>query len=144
MKVSAERGAAPLRVTFRATCASAKYRWRFGDGARAEGRTVRHTFLGGRFAPTLVTASGVTKLPAVTSVALTIAAPRKADYGATVTLSAKVKPRMPVRLEPDLVLTHAWQAAETSAVLRAQGIPVLALVSVQSYEDIRRTLVLLR
>lgn len=46
-------------------------------------------------------------------------------------------------LRPDLVVTHAWQAAETTQTLRAQGVPVLVLASAQSYDDIRRTLALL-
>ena len=71
VKVSSARGAAPLRVTFHAKCASPAYRWRFGDGTTAHGRTVTHTFGGGRFSPVLTTKSGRTKLAPVTSVALT-------------------------------------------------------------------------
>jgi hypothetical protein len=98
VKVSAERGAAPLKVTFRARCASPTYRWRFGDGSIATGKVVKHTFAGGRFNPLLVTEAGRTRVRPVTSVALSVVGPRKADYGAEVTLHAKVKPRMPVRL----------------------------------------------
>jgi ABC-type Fe3+-hydroxamate transport system substrate-binding protein len=46
-------------------------------------------------------------------------------------------------LAPDLVLTHAWQAAETSEVLRAQGIAVLSLPSARSWADVRATIALL-
>jgi peptidoglycan hydrolase-like protein with peptidoglycan-binding domain len=96
--VSTERGAAPLRVTFRAECSSTRYRWHFGDGATAGGRKVTHTFQGGRFAPTLATAKGTTRVRPVTSVSLTVVAPRKADYGETVTLRATVRPKVPIRL----------------------------------------------
>jgi peptidoglycan hydrolase-like protein with peptidoglycan-binding domain len=100
--VSSDRGAAPLRVTFRATCESSTYRWRLGDGRTAVGATVRHTFGGGRFTPTLTTDSGVTRVRPVTSVALSIVAPRRADYGEKVTLRARVKPQVPVRLRGQL------------------------------------------
>jgi N-acetylmuramoyl-L-alanine amidase len=95
---SAVRGAAPLRVTFRAHCTSAAYHWSFGDGATGHGQVVTHTYRGGRFAPSLSTDAGRQRLAPVTSVALTIVAPRKADYGATVTLHAHVVPNVPVRL----------------------------------------------
>jgi iron complex transport system substrate-binding protein len=45
-----------------------------------------------------------------------------------------------IELHPDLVVTHAWQAAETTDVLRRQGTPVLVLKSATSYEDIRATI----
>jgi len=45
-----------------------------------------------------------------------------------------------IALHPDLVVTHEWQAAETTQVLRAQGVPVVVLRSARSYEDIRETL----
>ncbi len=44
-----------------------------------------------------------------------------------------------ILLHPDLVVTHAWQAAETTAVLRSEGTPVLVLKSAASYDDIRAT-----
>lgn len=44
---------------------------------------------------------------------------------------------------PDLVVTHAWQSADTTQVLRSQKIPVLVLPSATSYEDIQNTLRLL-
>jgi iron complex transport system substrate-binding protein len=45
-----------------------------------------------------------------------------------------------IAMRPDLVVTHAWQAAETTAVLREQGTPVLVLKSATSYDDVRSTL----
>jgi hypothetical protein len=98
VKVSAVRGEAPLRVTFRALCPSVAYRWSFGDGKSAPGPSVTHTFRAGRYAPRLTTDSGRVELPAVTAIALRLVAPRSAGYAAYVTLQAKVKPKMPVRL----------------------------------------------
>jgi iron complex transport system substrate-binding protein len=43
-------------------------------------------------------------------------------------------------LAPDLVVTHVWQSADTTSVLRARGIEVVVLQSAQSFDDIRRTL----
>jgi iron complex transport system substrate-binding protein len=45
-----------------------------------------------------------------------------------------------ITLRPDLVVTHAWQAAETTTVLREQGTPVLVLRSATSYADVRSTM----
>ncbi len=99
VKVSLARGAAPLRVSFRATCASESYRWAFGDGKVARGRSVAHTYAGGRFTPVLATGSGAHRLAPVTSVALSLSAPRRAAYGERVTLHASVKPEVPVYLD---------------------------------------------
>src|SRR5690242_4305514 len=97
-KISAVRGAAPLRVSFRALCTSSTYRWDFGDGRTAEGQAVTHTYAGGRFAPRLATDAGTDRLAPILSVALSIVAPRKADYGQSVTLRAHVVPKVPVRI----------------------------------------------
>jgi iron complex transport system substrate-binding protein len=43
-------------------------------------------------------------------------------------------------LAPDLVVTHEWQSADTTSILRSQGIPVIVLKSATSYADIRATL----
>ena len=96
--VSAVRGAAPLRLSFHAGCPSAAYRWSFGDGTAGDGPSATHAYAGGRFAPTLSTDSGTQRLPVITSVALSLVAPRKADYGERVTLHAQVVPKLPVRL----------------------------------------------
>jgi peptidoglycan hydrolase-like protein with peptidoglycan-binding domain len=95
---SAVRGSAPLRVAFRAHCVSGSYRWVFGDGAVATGQSVKHTFAGGRFTPILTTDAGTHRVAPVTSVALTVITPRKADYGASATIRAAVRPQVPVRL----------------------------------------------
>lgn len=46
-------------------------------------------------------------------------------------------------LEPDLVITLAWQNQETTAVLRRERIPVLILRTGEDYESVRETLALL-
>jgi len=96
--VSAMRGAAPLRLSFHARCPSAGYHWDFGDGIAGDGASVTHTYAGGRFTPALSTDSGTQRLAVITSVALSLVAPRKADYGERVTLHAQVVPKLPVRL----------------------------------------------
>jgi hypothetical protein len=95
---SAVRGPAPLRVSFHALCTSATYHWDFGDGTAADGARVTHTYAGGRFRPSLATDGGTRSLAPVTSVALSLVAPRKAEYGARATLRARVVPPLPVRL----------------------------------------------
>src|SRR5207302_1347647 len=75
--VSAVRGAAPLRLSFHAGCPSAAYRWSFGDGTAGDGPSATHAYAGGRFAPTLSTDSGTQRLPVITSVALSLVAPRR-------------------------------------------------------------------
>lgn len=44
-------------------------------------------------------------------------------------------------LKPDLVVTHEWQSADTTNVLKSQGLDVLVMKSATSYDDIRATLV---
>ncbi len=41
----------------------------------------------------------------------------------------------------DVVLTHAWQEAETTSVLRSRDVPVVVLASARGWNDIERTLV---
>lgn len=48
-----------------------------------------------------------------------------------------------VAFAPDLVVTHAWQSADTTELLRSQKIPLLVLSSATSYADICETLRLL-
>jgi hypothetical protein len=98
VRISDSKGPAPLAVTFRATCTSSFYRWDFGDGRFGRGATVKHTFRGGRFTPRLATDRGTRRLGEVTSVALTILAPRRARYGEQVTFRARVVPKVSVRV----------------------------------------------
>jgi peptidoglycan hydrolase-like protein with peptidoglycan-binding domain len=131
VQASAALGAAPLRVTFHARCASRNYRWRFGDGGRGRGRTVTHTFRsGGRFAPLLTTDTGLTRVKRVTSVALTVDAPSRADYGATVTLRARVKPQMPVRLGTELFRGGKLDITVTQPFLTVSAGPATVRTSI--------------
>ncbi len=130
MTVSAVRGAAPFRVSFHATCISTSYRWNFGDGTVARGESVTHAYRGGRFTPTLTTNSGVWVLPTVTSVALSLVVPRRADYGETVTLRARVKPELPVRLGGRLFRHGALTITVTQPFLTAVAGPVAARATI--------------
>jgi N-acetylmuramoyl-L-alanine amidase len=88
--VSAASGQAPLAVTYTALCDSTAYRWSFGDGAVAEGKSVAHSFVAGRFAGSLTTDAGTDALQPVTSVGLTLKAPRSGGYEQAVTLSGSL------------------------------------------------------
>jgi PKD repeat protein len=92
------RGAAPLTVSFTATCSSGSYEWQFGDGAVATGQTVQHVFAAGAWYPKLTTDLGTDSLPPVTSISVSLAAPPRARYAQWVTLRAHVTPRVPVTL----------------------------------------------
>jgi N-acetylmuramoyl-L-alanine amidase len=93
---SAVTGRAPLTVSFSSSCPSSTYTWAFGDGQTAVGQSVSHTFAAGYWRPTLQTDAGTEKVQPVTSITLTLAAPRRARYGRWVALSASVVPRLPV------------------------------------------------
>ena len=92
------RGAAPLTVTFTATCTSASYTWAFGDGRQAVGQTVQHVYSAGAWHPTLATELGTEPAAVVTSISVSLTGPRSAGYAQWVTLRAAVTPRVPVTL----------------------------------------------
>jgi Putative peptidoglycan binding domain/L,D-transpeptidase catalytic domain len=92
------RGAAPLVVTFTATCSSGSYQWQFGDGQQAVGQTAQHAFAAGAWYPKLTTDLGTDALPPVTSISVSLSAPPRARYAQYVTLQAHVTPRVPVSL----------------------------------------------
>lgn len=92
VQASATAGAAPLSVTYTALCDSSAYRWSFGDGTSAEGRTVTHAFAAGRFAPTLQTDGGTDALPQTAAVSLTLAAPRAGDFGQGAAFAGRLVP----------------------------------------------------
>src|SRR5579862_3457215 len=91
-------GAAPLQVTFAASCTSSTYTWSFGDGQQAEGPSVVHVYTAGRWAPSLATDAGTQTLPGVTSISLTLTGPEHARYAQWVTLHAAVTPSLPVEV----------------------------------------------
>jgi hypothetical protein len=95
---SAVSGKAPLTVTFTASCTSSTYTWAFPDGSQATGQSVQHAFAAGSWVPTLTSDLGTEPAPRITSVALRLSAPAKADYAQFVTLHATVVPKLPITL----------------------------------------------
>ena len=89
-------GAAPLHVTFAATGDAAAYRWDFGDGTSAEGRTTEHTYAAGRWTATLTAQSATgettTQTAAIAAYALTLAGPNPARYDRRVAFRGAVVP----------------------------------------------------
>ena len=75
---------APLQVTLTASGDLAAYHWELGDGATADGPSVQHVYAAGRFTArvTATSPTGETAQAAVevTSVGLTLAAPRVGRY----------------------------------------------------------------
>ena len=73
-------GAAPLHVAFTATGDAASYRWDFGDGSSADGRTAEHTYAAGRWTATLTARSAggetATQTTVITAYGLT---PRRTE-----------------------------------------------------------------
>jgi hypothetical protein len=89
-------GKAPLTVTLTAQCASSAYTWNLGDGTTAAGQSVQHVFAAGSWRPKLTSDAGTETVGPVTSVSLSVTAPRRARYGRYVALRASVVPRIPV------------------------------------------------
>jgi PKD repeat protein len=85
VQASALSGAVPLTVTLSAQGDAAVYRWELGDGARADGPTVQHTYgAPGRYAATL-TATATTGETTVSRLTITasrllLTAPRSSRY----------------------------------------------------------------
>jgi PKD repeat protein len=91
---SATLGAAPFTVTLTAVGAADTYSWNLGDGTRAEGPVVQHTFRSGRHTATLTaTLAGETTRTSVTIVAakLVLGAPR-GTFGRRAVFSGRVVP----------------------------------------------------
>jgi len=95
-QASATRGAAPLAVTFTASCGAAAFHWDFGDGSAADGASASHTFGAGRFgvALTVTQADGstTTEKVGVDSIAVALAARRSGDYGRPELFAGRVVP----------------------------------------------------
>jgi lipoprotein-anchoring transpeptidase ErfK/SrfK len=128
-------GAAPLQVTFAATCASSAFTWSFGDGQEGLGASVTHVYGPGLWHPTLTTDAGTQALPAVTSVSLALSGPARARYAQWVTLHATVTPRLPVTVRGRAV---------TGARIRFRALttaPFVAFADGVRSEPVRITLV---
>jgi cell wall hydrolase len=84
VQASPTSGAAPLQVTLTASGDAAAYHWDLGDGAVADGPAVQHVYAPGAFTArvTATSPTGETAQAAVTvtSVGLTLAAPRVGRY----------------------------------------------------------------
>jgi N-acetylmuramoyl-L-alanine amidase len=84
VQASPATGAAPLQVTLTASGDPAQYHWELGDGTAADGPAVQHVYAAGRFIArvTATSATGETAQAAVavTSIGLTLAAPRVGRY----------------------------------------------------------------
>src|SRR5207245_916205 len=84
VEVSRTDGGAPLKVTFTAVGEAASYRWDFGDGSTADGRSVEHTYQAGRWTASLTARSAdgdaATKTVSVTARGLTLTGPERVRY----------------------------------------------------------------
>jgi PKD repeat protein len=105
---SAVLGQAPLAVTLTATGEADSYSWDLGDGSRAEGPVVHHTYATGRHRATLTaTLRGETARTTVTIVAakLVLAAPHRGTYGRRTTVRGRIIP----------ALRRAWIALQSGS-----------------------------
>jgi hypothetical protein len=84
VQASPASGPAPLQVTLTATGDAAAYHWDLGDGTAADGPTVQHVYAAGAFTArvTATASTGETAQAAVavTSIGLSLAAPRVGRY----------------------------------------------------------------
>jgi hypothetical protein len=137
--VSRDHGAAPLRVTFRAGCASTVYRWSFGDGAVTGRRTVTHVFRAGSFTPELLTDRGPQRLAPIASIALRLVAPRSAQYAGWVTLRATVVPKLQVTVDgqPFRDGKLRFQVADPHLTAVAGGVAARATIRVRPILAVR-------
>lgn len=95
-------GAAPLTVSLRATGVGlTSFTWTFGDGSRAKGERVRHTYRAGRYTARVVATSAdgrrVRSRISVRALAIRLRAPRTATYGSRVVLRGRAIGALPGR-----------------------------------------------
>jgi L,D-transpeptidase catalytic domain/PKD domain/Putative peptidoglycan binding domain len=96
---SVATGPAPLAVTLSASGDAATYHWELGDGATADGQVVQHVYTAGRFTAR-VTATGPSgetaqAAVAITSLGLTLAAPRVGHYRQLLRFHGRLVPGLP-------------------------------------------------
>jgi cell wall hydrolase len=95
-QASPPSGAAPLQVTLTATGDAATYHWDLGDGTTADGAVVHHTYSAGRFAARVTATNAVGETAQatvrVTSVGLTLVAPRVGHYGQRLRFHGRLVP----------------------------------------------------
>ena len=96
IQASPVTGAAPLQVTLIASGDAALYHWDLGDGAAADGASVQHVYGAGLFTArvTATAATGETAQAEVkiTSLGLTLAAPRVGRYGEPLRFHGRLVP----------------------------------------------------
>ena len=98
IQASATRGPAPLSVTLTASGDPATYHWELGDGTTADGPVVHHVYNAGRFVArvTATTLTGESSQASVklTSIGLTLAAPRTGRYQQLLRFHGRLVPRL--------------------------------------------------
>jgi hypothetical protein len=96
VQASPATGAAPLQVTLTASGDLAVYHWELGDGTAADGPAVQHVYAAGKFTArvTATSPTGETAQAAVTvtSVGLSLAAPRVGRYQQTLRFHGRLVP----------------------------------------------------
>lgn len=89
-------GAAPLQVTLSATGDAATYHWDLGDGSTADGPSVQHVYVAGRFVArvTATASNGETAQAEVTltAIGLALSAPRVGRYGRLLRFRGRLTP----------------------------------------------------
>jgi N-acetylmuramoyl-L-alanine amidase len=98
VQVSPGSGAAPLHVTLTANGDLAVYHWDLGDGATADGPSVQHTYAAGRFTARVSATNALGETAqataTITSVELTLAAPRIGRYQQKLRFHGRVVPAL--------------------------------------------------
>jgi PKD repeat protein len=96
VEVSRTDGGAPLKVSFTAVGEAASYRWDFGDGSTADGKSVEHTYQAGRWTASLTARSAdgdaATKTATVTAYGLTLTGPQRVRYARRAVLRGALIP----------------------------------------------------
>jgi hypothetical protein len=98
VQASPSSGPAPLTVTLTASGDPAAYHWDLGDGTAADGPVVQHVYPAGRFVAR-VTATALTGETSqaqvtITSLGVTLAAPRVGSYGQLASFHGRLVPAL--------------------------------------------------